>query len=128
VQVILRIVVGILLIAHGLVHLLYFVTNPDPDFPFTVATSRLLPEALRRPVAVGLATVTILGFALLGLAVGGAPGLNATWPILAVVAGAASLTMLITFWSPQLIAGIIIDVALIAFALTRPGWVTHVIG
>lgn len=127
-QVVLRIVVGILLIAHGLVHLLYFVTNPDPNFPFTTAKSRLLPQAQRRPVAVCLATVTILGFALLGLAVWGAPGLNATWPILAVVASAASLTMLITLWSPQLIAGITIDVALIALALTRPGWVTHVIG
>ncbi len=117
-QVILRIVVGILLIAHGLVHLLYFVTNPDPNFPFTVATSRFFPEALRRPVAIGLASVTILGFALLGLAIWGTPGLNATWPILAVLAGAASLAMLITFWSRQLIAGIIIDVALIAFAVT----------
>jgi hypothetical protein len=59
--------------------------------------------------------------------------LNAAWPVLAVVAGTASLAMLITFWSPQLIAVIIIDVviidvALIAFAVTRPGWITHVIG
>ena len=47
-----RIVVGFLLLAHGLVHLLYVVpAGSDPKYPFTLARSWLLPEPTRRPVA-----------------------------------------------------------------------------
>jgi len=37
-----RVVVGILVIAHGLVHLLYLISEPkDPKFPFTLGRSWL---------------------------------------------------------------------------------------
>ena len=85
-DVVLRIVVGLLLLAHGLVHLLYFVTNADdPRFPFTITSSWLVPESARRPVAIVLVSVTIATFALLGLAVWGVPGLATVQPLLAVV-------------------------------------------
>ncbi|WP_197711282.1 hypothetical protein [Cellulomonas sp. WB94] len=74
-DVVLRIVVGLLLLAHGLVHLLYFVTSADdPKFPFTITSSWLVPEPARRPVATVLVAVTIVAFALLGLAVWGCRG------------------------------------------------------
>ncbi len=120
---VLRIVAGVLLIAHGLVHLLYFVTNAeDPRWPFTIERSWLVPDAARRSVATVLVAVTIVAFALLGLAVWGVPGLSSTWPVLAVVGAAVSLATLVAFWNTRLVAGVAIDVVLIVLALWRPEW------
>ena len=125
--VLLKVVIGVLLAAHGLVHLLYFVTNADdPKWPFTLDRSWLLPETARRPVAVVLVAVTILGFVLLGLAVAGVPGLGAIWPVLAVVAAVASLLTLLVFWNAQLVAGIAIDVAVLVLAFWRPEWTDRI--
>jgi hypothetical protein len=122
-DVLLRIAVGLLLLAHGLVHLLYLVTNTDdPRFPFTITSSWLVPEPARRPVAIVLVSVTIAAFALLGLAVWGVPGLAAIWPLLAVVGSVASLAVLIAFWDTQLLLDVAIDVAMIVVAVVRPGW------
>ncbi len=125
---VLRIVAGVLLIAHGLVHLLYFVTNEDPKWPFTIERSWLVPEAARRPVAIVLVAVTIVAFALLGLAVWGVPGVSAIWPVLAIVGASASLVTLVVFWNAQLVTGVAIDVALIVLALWRPGWTDRIGG
>jgi hypothetical protein len=122
-DVLLRIAVGLLLLAHGLVHLLYLVTNTDdPRFPFTITSSWLVPESARRPVAIVFVSVTIAAFALLGLAVWGVPGLAAIWPLLAVVGSVASLAVLIAFWDTQLLLDVAIDVATIVVAVVRPGW------
>ena len=126
-DVVLRIVVGLLLLAHGLVHLLYFVTNADdPRFPFTITSSWLVPESARRPVAIVLVSVTIATFALLGLAVWGVPGLATIWPLLAVVGSVASLAVLIAFWDTQLLLGVAIDVAVVVVAVVRPAWTSWI--
>jgi hypothetical protein len=123
----LKVVIGILLAAHGLVHLLYFVTNAeDPKWPFTLERSWLLPEPARRPVAIVLIAVTAVGFVLLGLAVAGVPGLGAIWPVLAVVAAVASLLTLLIFWNVQLVAGIAIDVVVLVLAFWRPEWTDRI--
>ena len=126
-NVILRIAGGILLIAHGLVHLLYLVGDAeDPDSPFTLTRSWLVPEAARRPVAVVLISVTILAFALLALAVWRVPGLSAAWPGLAIVASVASLVTVVAFWSIQFVAGLAIDVAVLLIAVVRPRWTERI--
>jgi hypothetical protein len=126
-EVLLRVVSGVLLAAHGLVHLLYFVTNAqDPRWPFTLARSWVLPEPARRPVGVGLVGVTVVLFVLLGLAVWGVPGLSAIWPVLAVAGSAASLVTLALFWDAQLVFGVAIDVALIVLAVVRPEWTDRI--
>ena len=118
-----RIVAGLLLIAHGLVHLLYLVSEPDDEsYPFNVRESWLVPESARRPVAIFLIAATIVFFTLLALAVWGVPGLSGMWPILAIVAASSSLALLIAFWDAWLSIGVGIDLALIVIALTRPGW------
>ena len=118
-----RIVAGLLLIAHGLVHLLYLVSEPDDEsYPFTLRDSWLVPESARRPLAIFLIAVTITFFALLGLAAWGVPGLSGVWPALAIVAASSSLALLIAFWDAWLTIGAGIDVALIVIAVTRPGW------
>jgi hypothetical protein len=120
---VIRIVAGLLLIAHGLVHLLYLVSEPDgEDYPFTLRDSWLVPENARRPLAIFLIAATITFFTLLGLAVWGVPGLSGVWPVLAVVAASSSLALLVAFWDAWLTIGVGIDVALIVIAVARPGW------
>jgi hypothetical protein len=128
VSILVRALVGILLIAHGLVHMLYLAPEAnDPRYPFTLRSSWLVPEAARRPTASVLIAATATAFVLLALAVWGVPGLSGAWPVPALVASAASLGLLIAFWDTRLLAGVVIDLALVALALIRPGW-TQLIG
>jgi hypothetical protein len=80
VEVLVRIVLGVLLVAHGLVHLLWFAPNDDPSWPFRLDRSWLLPDTTRKPVGVVLVALVVVAFALLGLAVWGVPGLASIWP------------------------------------------------
>lgn len=121
-EVLVQIFLGLLLVAHGLVHLMWFVPNDDPAWPFRLDRSGLMSGTTRKPVAVALVALIVAGFALLGLAVWGVPGLASIWPGLAIGAAVASLTALMLFWDRQLLWGIAIDVALIVVALWRPGW------
>ena len=121
-EVLVRIVLGLLLVAHGLVHLLWFAPSDDPAWPFRLDRSWLLPPATRTPVAVGLIALVVAAFALLGLAVWGVPGLTSMWPGLAIGAAVASLVVLVLFWDRRLLWGVAIDVALIVVALWLPAW------
>lgn len=121
-----KIVVGVILLAHGLVHLLYLSSEAkDTTYPFTLEDS-LLPEAARRPVAYLLLSATIVAFALLGLAIWGMPGLASAWAPLAVTAAAVSLGLLIVFWDTRLLAGVAIDLVLVTIAVTRPEWTDRI--
>ncbi|HEX6196557.1 MAG TPA: hypothetical protein VFZ37_11645 [Jiangellaceae bacterium] len=114
-----RIVVGLLIIAHGLVHLLY-VADDVPEF--TLERSWIVPEQLYRPVGLALMYATVAGFFILGLAVLGVPGLSGVWPVLTVVAVTISLVLLIAFWNTRLIFGVLLNLVLITIVLVRPGW------
>lgn len=119
----LRIVVGVLFIAHGLVHLLYLA----PDTPFSLEKSWIVPEGSRRPVAYLLMGATILAFILVALALWGVPGLSTVWPVVTMVGAGLSLVLLAAFWNTQLVFGIAIDLALLAAAIIRPDWVERLI-
>ena len=69
-----------------------------------------------------LIALVVAGFALLGLAVWGVPGLTPIWPVLAIGAAVASLAALVLFWDLQLLWGVAIDLAVIVVALWRPAW------
>jgi hypothetical protein len=114
-----RIVAGVLLLAHGLVHLLYLA--PDVS-EFSTQRSWLIPEAARQHVALALIAATIAASAALALAVWGVPGLAAAWPVLALCAGALSLVLLVAYWDTQLIVGVAIDGILITLAVVQPDW------
>ena len=119
-----RVVVGFLLLAHGLVHLLYLVpAATDPKYPFSLARSWLLPESARRPVALVLITTVALGFLASALGMWGVPGLTGAWSGVTIVAAILSLALLVAFWDRQLWIGVLIDVLLVAAALVRPSWV-----
>lgn len=117
---------GGLVVAHGLVHLMWFAPSDDPARPFRLDRSWLLSEQAHKPVAVVLVALVVAGFALLGLAVWGVPPLNSIWPVLAIGAALASLSALALFWDRQLLWGVAIDVALIVVALWRPAWTDRI--
>ena len=120
-----RVVGGVLLLAHGLVHLLYLA----PDVPeFSIDRSWLLPASARRPVALALMAATVAAFALVALAVWGVPGLSGVWPALTIVACGLSMALLAAFWDTVLVIGIVIDAALMVIAVTRPAWADRVVG
>lgn len=120
---VLRIVVGILLIAHGLVHLLFLA----PDVPFNLERSWLVPPSARRPIALAMMGAIILAFTLVALALWGVPGLATAWPVLTIIAAGLSLALLVAYWNVQLLLGVAIDLALVAAAAWRPEWVTQLV-
>ena len=114
--VLIRVVLGALLLAHGLVHLLFLA----PDVPvFSLEHSWLVPASIRTPVAHTLLVATIGASALLALAVWGVPGLAAAWPVLAMIAAALSTVLLVLFWNWQLGLGIAINAVLVAAAIAQ---------
>ena len=123
-MVLVRVAVGGLLLAHGLVHLLYLA---DDVSEFSMDRSWLVSGAARRPVALALLAATIAAFALLALVVWGLPGLSGAWPGLMAAGCLLSMALLILFWSPWLIVGLAIDIGLLAIAVIRPAWVERLL-
>jgi hypothetical protein len=112
-----RFVIGLFLIAHGLVHLLYLAPRPkdDPSYPF-VPEDRWLPRLLglepgtAKAIAAALAVATAIVFLVAGIAVIA----DATIAGPAAIVGAGlSLVLLLAFFHPWLSIGVAIDVAII---------------
>lgn len=121
--VLLRIVAGSLLIAHGLVHLLYLAEDVDE---FRLDGSWVVPHDAARPIGMTLMVATIVASGMLGLAVWGLPWLAGIWPLLMLVAAVSSLVLLFAFWNNRLAFGITIDIALIALVVLRPDWIQQI--
>jgi hypothetical protein len=129
----LKIVLGIFVVAHGLVHaILAIAPNPaDSDAKpgaFFTASERswLLPPLGLNATAIQwigiiLVALSTLGFVLAGLGIFGVAGLSAIWRTLAVVSAAISLLLLISFWHPWLPVGVLIDMAILV-ALIWAKW------
>lgn len=123
-DVVLRVVVGVVLVAHGLVHLLYLA--PDVS-QFSLDRSWLVPESARRPVAYVLMAATIVAFVLVALGVWQIPALRDAWPLLTLIAAALSTLLLVLFWNRNLVFGLVINALLATAALARPGWLERFI-
>ena len=123
-MILLRVAAGALVLAHGLVHLLYLA---DDVAEFSLERSWPVPDGVRRAVALGLIAGTVVAFAALALALWGVPGLSSAWPAITVVAGLFSMVLLVLFWNPWLVLGLAIDVALLAVVVLRPDAVVRVL-
>lgn len=120
-------VLGIAILAHGLVHGLYLVPPPEPPasgkgprWPFDLGRSWLVALAgARRGRRIGLALVLVV-VAASALAAAATVGLlpAAAWPALVGVAATASLVLLLLAFDPQLVLGLGIDAALFLVVLT----------
>ena len=124
-----NLLVGLFLVAHGLVHGLFMVPRP-PDagasWPFDPSESWLLNRLevqsnLAQAIAAGLVAVTAVAFIVTALTVIGI--LPADWlrPI-AAASASVSLILLGIFFHPWLVIGIAIDVAIL-WAVGINGWI-----
>lgn len=118
-----RVVIGVLLFAHGLVHPLSGSRCPR------VLAGSILAAAGVGEQAGGNGPDVGDGGGLRAARAGsaGAPGISGMWPAIAVVASALSLALMVALWSWSLVFGVLIDLALIAVAVIRPEW-TDAIG
>ena len=128
-----RWVLAAILFGHGWVHVMFLFPRPAPpetgkpttDWPFDLRASWLAARvgpghgtfvALGR----GLVVVTFVLFILAALATVGIMVPAAWWQGLVVASSLASLTMLVVWFAPMLLLGILIDVALIWLAIAGP--------
>jgi hypothetical protein len=115
----LRILFGLFLVAHGLIHASYLTPAPSgagPAWPFDLGRSALLGalgEPTLRVLGMGLAAMTVATFLLAGLAFLGWLGIGDWWVPLAIAGSVASLLLLVIFWHPWLALGVVIDIALL---------------
>lgn len=131
----LKIVMALFLIAHGLVHA-GLAAAPDPGDPDTKPgafftspeRSWLLPKLGLNPgsikwLGITLVALSTLGFVLAGLGLFGVPGLNEMWRMLAIISAGLSLLLLVLFWHTWLIVGVLIDIG-VFIALLWAKWPT----
>lgn len=119
------------LIAHGLVHagLAAAPAPKDPDpkpgqFFIASGRSRLL-ESLRiepsmiRSLAWTLVSMITVGFVLAGLGLLILPSVSYIWLGTAFGSAALSIILLVVFWHPWLVVGVVLDVAILAVLVSR---------
>ena len=118
----LKILLAIFLIAHGLVHSgLAVAPNPaDPNakagaFFTTVERSWLLSQmglsgTAVRWIGICLVVLSTLGFIFAGLGILGLVGLSEIWRTVAMISAGLSMLLLILFWHPWLPIGVLINI------------------
>jgi hypothetical protein len=117
--------IAILLVAHGLIHLAIWAPPPpapERPVPFVpdrspVLTASRLPQTEIHSVALRLALVVTLAFALAGIAT----AFGAAWtPVAAACAAVLGLVLKLLFFHPWLTIGVLLDLAVLAAAVS--GW------
>jgi hypothetical protein len=112
-------VIGLFLIAHGLVHLAMYAPPAASDAPFDPARSWVFRRRLR-PLAFVLAMIAAAILVVAGI---GLLAHQDWWQAVTVVGASASLAVLVLFFHPWLSLGVAIDVAMI-WVLTQTAWPT----
>jgi hypothetical protein len=122
-----RILLGVFLGLHGLIHLGYAAPAPaDPNYPFRLNQSWLITNLginaqAVRSLGMLLSVITVICFVLSGLATLGIVVPQNWWQPLTLLASVTSLALLILFWHSWLVLGVLIDVALLVVLLWA-GW------
>lgn len=111
-----KVLLGIFLIAHGLVHLSYLMPKPDdPNYPFDFGRGWFASFAgsLAKPVGMLLVCAVTLAFTLGGLGVLGVSALENLADLFLIGGSVLSLLVLVLYWHKWLVLGIIINIAII---------------
>jgi hypothetical protein len=122
VEEILRIIIGIFLIAHGLIH--WVLIAPHPTVPDARTGSFLtnswlvgnlgLNEAVARWLGSTLIILATIGFAAAGI---GVLGSQEWWRMLAVASAAVSIILIVSFWHNWFVVGPLLDTAIVVALL-----------
>jgi len=120
-----RVLIGIFLIAHGLVHS-GLAAAPIPNDPnskpgafFTDPTRSWLLSGIGlnasaiRITGIVLVALGTLSFIAAGLGVLGVSGLDSIWRIMTVVSAGSSLLLLVVFWHPWLFVGALLNIGIL---------------
>ena len=116
----LKTIVAIFLILHGLTHsILAMVPSPNtpnagvatffPGLGSWLLTGLGLSESASKPIAIVLSVIATIGFVAAGLALFGILVPFDWWRILAIASAVVSLLLVVIFWDPYLIVGLLID-------------------
>lgn len=111
-----KILLGLFLIAHGLLHASYLTPKPDDamyPFSFDKGWFAGIAGSAAKPIGSTLAVIVIISFILAGLSIFGFPGLAGLWKIFTIIGAVSSLLLLALFWHPWLILGILINLLLL---------------
>jgi hypothetical protein len=127
-----RLILAGFLLAHGAIHASFLSPRPPataggPAWPFETARSWVLTPlgvqpATTRLLGKALVAATIASFAVAALATAGLMPTNLWGPATAVAAG-ASVALLVLFFHPWLVLGVLIDVGLLWAVFS--GWSPH---
>jgi hypothetical protein len=117
-----RLLLAAFLVAHGLVHLMFFsppppATEGGPSWPFALDRSWVLtPLGLgadaTRILGIALVALTLAGFALAAIAALGVLP-ESLWVPALVTGAVASLALLLVYFQPWLVLGVAIDLVLL---------------
>lgn len=114
--VFMKTLIGLFLIAHGLMHASYLTPKPDdPNYPFDFTKSwfaNLLGD-MSQPIGVILTILVVICFILSGLGVFGVAGLESNWKLFTIAGAVLSSLLLILFWHNWLVLGLVINAVLI---------------
>jgi hypothetical protein len=126
-----RIVLGLFLVGHALVHLGYLSPVPPqsaggPEWPFEMSKSWLVTNVgfsadLVRPIGTVLVAITVVLLLGAGLATLRFVVPHEWWQALVLTGAVASLITLALFFHPWLLFGVAIDAALLYLVLIN-GW------
>jgi hypothetical protein len=123
-DIIMTILFGLFLIAHGLIHLLYFASpdKPGKHWPFDGKHSWLLsrlgvPAPILDIIAKSLAVMVAVGLTFAGLGGIGIPFPDALWHAVGEIAASVGLFLLLLYFDIQLILGIGLNLVILAVLL-----------
>ena len=121
----LRMILGIVLIGHALAHgglaAAPIPGDPDPkpgDFFTDIGRSWLFqrlglsPDSVKK-IGIVLVIFSTIGFILAGLGELGVFGLDKIWTTVTGISAIGSMILLVSFWHPWLILGILLDAGLL---------------
>ena len=115
------IIFGLFLIAHGLLHGLYFVPKPpnDPSFPFLFTKSWFAKRVGKPSIVIGkvFTSIVMAMFIMSGLFLITISSYNYLWLTFALSAAIISEFLFLLFWHRWLIIGFIINLVIIFSAL-----------
>ena len=121
-----KILLGVLLTLHGLIHAGLAATHV-PDDPasqprtFFIRSRPLsalgLSKAGSHFLGLILAALAALGFIASGLGLFGVPFLATSWRAITVDSAVISALLILLFWHPLLVIGLIVDAAILASPL-----------
>jgi hypothetical protein len=103
-----RVLLGTVIVAHGLLTALIWVMPANVEAPFHATHSWLVGDA--RPLAVVIALVAAAGFVLAGI---GFIGQQAWWAFTGIGAGVVALLLMALYFNPWLLAGIAISAGIL---------------